>query len=271
MRIALGVEYDGTGFFGWQRLGHGPSVQAAVEKALSLVAAESVVVTCAGRTDSGVHALCQVVHLDTSVQRSDRAWALGTSSRLPPGVAVKWALRVDDTFHARHGAFARRYRYLILNRPVRAALHARLVTWERLPLDHERMANAAKVLLGKQDFSAFRSLACQAPTSHRLIRDLTISRHGELISIEIEANAFLHHMVRNIVGSLLPIGRGERPVEWMAELLAGRDRSAAGPTAPASGLVFLGPRYPATFGLDPLINLSAAHDACPVIQDHKPG
>ncbi len=269
MRIALGVEYDGSDFLGWQRLSHGPSVQAAVEKALSFVADQPLTVICAGRTDSGVHARCQVVHVDTDVDRSDRAWALGATSRLPGGIAVIWARRVDTDFHARHRAFARCYRYLILNRPVRAALHARQVTWEHAPLDHARMREAADILLGTHDFTAFRSIACQAPTAVRCVRDIRIERHGELVSIEIEANAFLHHMVRNIVGSLLPIGRGERPIAWMAELLAGRDRSLAGPTALASGLTFLGPRYPQAFGLDDLVGLRAASEPCPVILERE--
>ncbi len=256
MRLALGIEYDGTDFLGWQRLSHGRSVQGEVEAALSFVAAHPVEVTCAGRTDSGVHARCQVVHFDTIAERSERAWALGANSRLAHDVAVIWAQPVPDEFHARFGARARRYRYTILNRPIRAALDARFVTWERTPLDAPRMQLAAQALIGENDFSAFRTVQCQANTPMRNVHEITVARSGDKVIVEIEANAFLHHMVRNIVGSLLPIGRGERPVEWMAELLRGRDRGVAGPTARASGLTFLAPRYPAEWKLPAEVTLS---------------
>jgi len=249
MRIALGIEYDGTDFLGWQRLSHGATVQGAVEAALSAVAAHPVEVTCAGRTDAGVHGRCQVVHFDTEARRAMRGWTLGACANLPPSVAVLWAQEVEPSFHARFSARSRRYRYSILNRPVRAALEARYVTWERQPLDAARMHAAAQALLGEHDFGAFRAVSCQAAHARREVFAVGVRREGERVIVEIEANAFLHHMVRNIVGSLLPIGRGERPVEWIAELLAGRDREAAGPTAPASGLTFLGPRYEARWGL----------------------
>jgi tRNA pseudouridine38-40 synthase len=255
LRIALGIEYDGTDFFGWQRLSHGATVQGALEKALSFVANESIEVTCAGRTDAGVHARCQVVHFDTIAERSARGWMLGTNSQLPSSVGVRWAIPVSDAFHARFGALARRYRYTILNRAARPALDARYVTWERLPLDADAMHRAGQALLGENDFSAFRTIACQARTPFRKVHALDVRRIDDRIEVEIEANAFLHHMVRNIVGSLLPIGRGERPVEWMAELLAGRDRSVAGPTAPATGLCFIAPRYPAEHGLPDEVTL----------------
>lgn len=255
MRLALGIEYDGTDFFGWQRLSHGRSVQGEVEAALSFVADHPVEVTCAGRTDAGVHARCQVVHFDTEAVRSERAWALGTNSRLARDVAVIWARPVAEDFHARFGARARRYRYTILNRPVRAALAARFVTWERVPLDVGAMQRAAQALIGEHDFSAFRTVQCQANSPMRQVREISIARHGDEVAIEIEANAFLHHMVRNIVGSLLPIGRGERPVDWLGDLLRGRDRSVAGPTAPASGLAFLAPRYPEQWNLPAEVTL----------------
>jgi tRNA pseudouridine38-40 synthase len=255
MRIALGIEYDGTDFYGWQRLGHGPSVQAAVEQALSFVADEAIEVTCAGRTDSGVHALCQVVHFDTAVQRSERSWILGANSNLPPSVAVRWAKTVPDEFHARFGALARRYRYVIVNRAVRPALEGRYVTWERARLDVDPMRDAAQSLIGEHDFNAFRSIACQANTSMRNVHEIILERVRDRIEIQIQANAFLHHMVRNIVGSLLPIGRGERPIEWMAELLHGKDRTRAGATAPATGLSFLFPLYPDQFGLPEEVTL----------------
>jgi tRNA pseudouridine38-40 synthase len=249
MRIALGIEYDGTDFYGWQRLKSDASVQTAVESALSRVAAHPVEISCAGRTDAGVHGRCQVVHFDTEAQRDMRGWVLGACSNLPDTVAVLWAQPVAAEFHARYAARSRRYRYHILNRPVRAALDARYVTWERLPLDAERMHEAAQALVGEHDFGAFRALSCQAAHPRRTVLAVSVRREGEQLFVDIEANAFLHHMVRNIVGSLLLIGRGERPVAWMAELLAGCDRQVAGPTAAASGLTFLGPRYPSHWGL----------------------
>jgi tRNA pseudouridine38-40 synthase len=248
-RIALGIEYDGTDFLGWQTLSHGANLEDTVAAAVSFVADHPVSLTCAGRTDSGVHARCQVVHFDTSAERSVRAWALGATARLPPTVAVRWAQVVPESFHARYSALARRYRYVIVNRPVRPALEGRFVAWERHPLEVEAMHVAAQALVGEHDFSAFRSIACEARHPWRRLDEIFVIRDGERVVIEVEANAFLHHMVRNLVGSLVLVGRGERPVGWIAELLAGRDRSKAGPTAPATGLVFLGPRYPAAFGL----------------------
>ncbi|HWG10609.1 MAG TPA: tRNA pseudouridine(38-40) synthase TruA [Rhodanobacteraceae bacterium] len=249
MRIALGIEYDGTGFFGWQRLTHGPSLQAEVESALSFVADHPVEVTCAGRTDAGVHARCQVVHFDTHAERDPRAWVLGATTRLPHAVAVLWARAMPDDFHARFSARARRYRYVILNRAIRPALDARFMSWERLPLDADAMHAAAQALVGEHDFSAFRAIACQATHARRAVHALAVRRVGDHVIVEIEANAFLHHMVRNIVGSLLEVGRGERSREWIAQLLQGRDRALAGATAPPQGLTFLGPRYPAQWGL----------------------
>jgi len=254
MRIALGIEYDGTDFLGWQRLKDGPSVQGQLEQALSRVADHAVEVACAGRTDAGVHGRCQVVHFDTTARRDMRGWVLGTCSNLPASVAVLWAQPVADDFHARFSARSRRYRYRILNRPVRAALEARYVTWERLQLDAARMHEAAQALRGLHDFSAFRALSCQARHPHRTVLAVDVRREGEYVTLEIEANGFLHHMVRNIVGSLLLVGRGERPVAWMAELLAGADRQLAGPTGPATGLTFIGPRYEAHWGLPPEVS-----------------
>ncbi len=255
MRIALGIEYDGTDFCGWQRLGHAPSVQETVEKALTTVANRPVEVQCAGRTDSGVHAHCQVAHFDTDAERSMRSWVLGACSNLPPTIAVLWAQPAGDDFHARHCARARRYRYSILNRAVRPALEARYVTWWRQPLDVARMQQASRPLLGEHDFSAFRAAACQAPHARRSVHAIEVIRRDEHVIIEIQANAFLHHMVHNIVGSLLPVGIGERDVTWPGELLTGRDRTLAGPTAPAAGLAFIGPRYPASWGLPPEVTL----------------
>jgi tRNA pseudouridine38-40 synthase len=256
LRLALGIEYDGTGYFGWQRLSHGPTVQAEVERALSAVADHPVEVVCAGRTDAGVHALCQVVHFDSTALRGDRAWLLGSNTLLPGAIAVTWVRPVAADFHARFSARARRYRYTLLNRAVRPALDARQVTWERRPLDVEAMRRAASVLVGEHDFTAFRAAACQSRSPVRTLGRIAIGREGDRVVIEVEANAFLHHMVRNLVGSLLPVGRGEQPPGWIAALLAGRDRSRAGPTAPSSGLAFVGPRYPVHLGLPDEVSLA---------------
>jgi tRNA pseudouridine38-40 synthase len=251
MRIALCIEYDGTDFLGWQAQAHGPSLQAAVERAVSFVANAPTEVVCAGRTDTGVHARGQIVHFDTQAQRDERAWTLGINSGLPRTVAVLWAKPVSDDFHARYAAVARHYRYTILNRAVRPALDARFVTWERLPLDVQAMHTAAQAVIGEHDFTSFRTVHCQAHSPMRRMESIEVVRDGERVHLHFRANAFLHHMVRNLVGSLLPIGRGEKPVTWLRDLLAARDRNVAGPTAAASGLTFLGPLYPATFGLPP--------------------
>lgn len=251
-RYALGVEYDGSEYSGWQRLVRPgepdlrgeATVQTTLEQALSFVAGTPIEVTCAGRTDSGVHAACQVVHFDSPVDREPRGWVLGTTSRLPPSVCVRWCVPAAPGFHARFSARARRYRYRILNRPVRPALQRQYLTWERRALDADAMDRAAQALLGENDFSAFRTVHCQAPHARRDLQYIRIRRDGDVVEMEVQANAFLHHMVRNIVGSLLLVGRGEQPETWIAELLAGRDRTVAGPTAPSSGLVFVGPRYP---------------------------
>lgn len=246
MRYALGVEYDGSEFQGWQQLGEtgGPSVQATLQQALSSVADAPVAVVCAGRTDAGVHGQCQVVHFDSDARRDPRAWMLGTTTRLPPSVAVRWCVPVADDFHARFSARARRYRYRLLNRSVRPALYRQTLSWERRPLDAGLMHAAAQSLLGENDFNAFRSVQCQALHARRELQAISVRRDGEVVTVEVQANAFLHHMVRNIVGSLVLVGAGEQPVPWIAELLAGRDRTVAGPTAPPQGLVFVGPLYP---------------------------
>ena len=256
-RFALGVEYDGSEVSGWQRLNKPgepgrpdrprrgePTLQAAVEEALSFVAGHPVATTCAGRTDAGVHAACQVIHFDSPAQRDPRGWVLGATTRLPAAVCALWCVPVADEFHARYSARARRYRYRILNRPVRPALQRQYLSWERRPLDADAMHRAAQSLLGEHDFSAFRTIHCQAPHARRDLQAIRVTRTGEVVEIEVQANAFLHHMVRNIVGSLLPVGRGEQPEGWLGRLLAGRDRTVAGPTAPPDGLVFIGPRYP---------------------------
>lgn len=264
MRYALGVEYDGSEFSGWQRLEARGSttrgeatVQAAVEDALSFVAGHAVDVVCAGRTDAGVHAACQVVHFDSDAQREPRGWVLGATTRLPASVCVLWCTPVEEDFHARFSARARRYRYRILNRPVRPALGRQTLSWERRPLDAPAMHRAAQALLGEQDFSAFRTVHCQAPHARRDLHAIDVVRMGDIVEVEVQANAFLHHMVRNIVGSLLMIGRGDRPESWLAMVLAGRDRTLAGPTAPPDGLVFVGPRYPAAWRLPVEVTLTS--------------
>ena len=255
MRYALGIEYDGSGFQGWQRLTHGPSVQAAVESALSFVVDHPLDVVCAGRTDSGVHARCQVVHFDTEAARTPYALQQGGNSRLPGGVAILWCQPMPQDFHARYSARARRYRYTIVNRKVRAAMQRDYLTWERQPLDAEAMHRAAQALVGEHDFSAFRTVHCQAPHPNRNVHDIRVWREDDRVIVEVQANAFLHHMVRNFVGSLLLVGRGEQPEAWVGQLLAGRDRTVAGPTAPSNGLVFLGPRYPAEWSLPSEVTL----------------
>ena len=261
MRLALGVEYDGSGFSGWQRLSAAGlqeldgSLQTALEIALSKVADTRIDTICAGRTDAGVHGQCQVVHFDTDAVRDARGWVLGTTANLPPTMAVRWCVPVANEFNARFSARARRYRYRILNRSVRPGLERQYLGWERMPLDADAMHEAAQVLRGERDFSAFRSVQCQATHARRNLHEVSVRRDDDEVVVEVQANAFLHHMVRNIVGSLLLVGRGERPREWIAELLAGRDRTVAGPTAPAAGLLFLGPRYPSDCGLPAEVTL----------------
>lgn len=255
MRYALGIEYDGSEFLGWQRHGHGPTVQGAVEDALGYVANTPISVVCSGRTDARVHAACQVVHFDTDVIRQPRAWVMGCNTRLPPAVRVLWGQAVDPEFHARYSARARCYRYRILNRTIPPAMQRQFFSWERLPLDATTMHAAAQALLGEHDFSAFRTVQCQAKHPVRTVHAIDVSREHDQVVFDVRANAFLHHMVRNIVGSLIPVGRGEQDPDWPARLLAGRDRSVAGPTAPAAGLVFLGPRFPAQWSLPAEVTL----------------
>ncbi len=249
MLIACGVEYDGAGFSGWQSQPHAPSVQAEVEAALSKVADHPVQLCCAGRTDAGVHATHQVIHFETTAERRDRSWVLGTNANLPAEITLTWACRVDDNFHARFSAEARSYRYVILNREIPSALLRRRVTWVHEPLDADRMQAGAGYLLGEHDFSSYRATACQARSPVRTIHRLDIRRHGDFIYLDIEANAFLHHMVRNIAGVLMAIGRGEQAPLWAQEILEHRNRARGGVTAPSGGLYLVGVRYPQRFGL----------------------
>lgn len=255
MRYALGIEYDGSNYLGWQRLSEGSTVQAAVEQALSFVAHHPIQVVCSGRTDAGVHAHCQVVHFDSESVRTDRAWVLGTNTQLPRDVRVLWCKPMPYEFHARYSARARRYRYTILNRDIPPAMQRHFLSWERLPLNAEAMHEAAQALCGENDFTTFRTVKCQAKHPNRDLHDISVKRSGDEVIVEVQANAFLHHMVRNIVGSLLVIGRGEKETGWMAELLALKDRTQAGPTAPAEGLVFLGAKYPAEWQLPAQVTL----------------
>ncbi len=250
MRIALGVEYDGTDFSGWQAQAGTRTVQEALEGALSRVADRPVRVVCAGRTDAGVHATGQVVHFDTEVVRPERAWVLGANVHLPPEVAVCWARAVDPRFHARFSAVRRRYRYVILNRVTRPALLRGRVWWVYRPLHVDRAREAAVHLAGKHDFTSYRALACQARHPVRTVHCLEVQRVGELLYIDVVANAFLHHMVRNLAGVLVAIARGEHPPHWAREVLEARDRTLGGVTAPAAGLYLVQVNYPASFGLE---------------------
>jgi tRNA pseudouridine38-40 synthase len=250
-RIALGIEYDGSVFNGWQTQlnPHLRTVQETLEQALSRIAATPVTVICAGRTDAGVHASGQVVHFDTSVARPLKAWVHGTNTHLGRHVAVRWAEAVPADFHARFSAQSRRYRYLISNTSVRPALFGAYVTHHYAPLDADRMHEAGQALLGEQDFTSFRATGCQSRTPMRNVSELTVQRRGDLVIVDIEANAFLLHMVRNIVGTLLAIGQGDRPPGWAGELLALRDRSKAAPTAPPQGLSLVAVRYPQVYAI----------------------
>lgn len=249
MRLALGLQYDGAAFHGWQTQAGGRTVQDAVEQALAQLAGGAVPTICAGRTDAGVHATYQVVHIDPPVARPLAAWVRGVNRFLPESVAVRWAVEVPERFHARFGATARRYDYWLLNDPVRSPLLARRTGWLARPLRLEPMREAARQLAGRHDFSAFRSAECQAASPVRDMRELDIERVGNLIRFRLVANAFLHHMVRNIVGSLVYVGLGRQPPRWIAEVLQGGDRSAAAPTFAAAGLYLTGVEYDPAFGL----------------------
>lgn len=252
MRIAAIVEYDGSGFSGWQWQSGVRTVQQSLETALTRVADAPVRVVTAGRTDTGVHATGQVVHFDTEAVRDPHAWVRGTNSNLPRDVAVLWAGQASAEFHARFAATGRHYHYCILNRAVRPTYLSDRISWDYRPLDVERMQEAAVHLLGQHDFSSYRAVQCQAKHPVRELRALDIQRHGDRIVIHVYANAFLHHMVRNIAGVLCAIGAGERPPDWAREVLEARDRTRGGITAPPDGLYLTRVEYPQHFGIPQL-------------------
>ena len=249
MRIALGLEYCGTAFRGWQSQAGGGTVQDALEGALAAIAGERVATICAGRTDAGVHASHQVVHFDTGAERPLTAWVRGVNSHLPDGVAVRWAKPLSDEFHARFSARGRRYRYLLLNRPQRPGLWQGRVGWFHMPLDLAAMRDGASKIVGEHDFSSFRAAECQAKSPVKTLWKAEVRQTGNLFVFDFEASAFLHHMVRNLVGSLVYIGKGVKSPDWMDELLAARDRKVAAPTFSPAGLYFGGPIYEPHWGL----------------------
>ena len=266
MKIALGVQYDGSQYYGWQHQPGLRTVQGVLEKSIAKVAANTVSVTCAGRTDTGVHGMNQVVHFDSPIERPLKSWIYGTNSHLPKDVVVTWVKEVDDDFDARFSATARRYRYIIYNHTVRSAHMRGFVTWHYHHLDATLMHQEAQVLLGEQDFSSFRSSQCQSNTAMRCINAISVRRHGDLIFVDVEANAFLHHMVRNIVGVLMSIGSGRLQSGWISELLALKDRSKGAETAPPYGLYLLDVKYsdryqiPSFLSYPLFIDLSFCHD-----------
>ncbi|MDB5968094.1 MAG: tRNA pseudouridine synthase [Hydrocarboniphaga sp.] len=248
-RWAAAVEYVGTRYSGWQSQPHAISVQGELEAALSRVAAHPVAISAAGRTDAGVHGYAQVIHFDSLSVRSPYAWLLGTNANLPADISLRWVQAVRDDFHARHSAVARRYRYVMHNSRARSALLSDRAAWLAWTLDADAMHRAAQHLAGELDFSAFRGSQCQSNTPMRCITDIAVHRENDFVLLDIRANAFLHHMVRNIAGTLIEVGSGRRSEAWVAEVLAGRDRTRAGMTAPAQGLYFVAADYPSEFGI----------------------
>lgn len=249
MKYAVAIEYAGSAYCGWQRQPHCDSIQQCLEAALGFVADHGVELACAGRTDSGVHAIEQIAHFETRAERSERAWVLGANCRLPQDIRIKWVTPVAQEFHARFSAVARSYRYIILNSAVPSAVFHQRACWEFRPLDHVLMHDCAQMLVGEHDFSSFRAVGCQARSSRRDLQEIDISRHGELIYLDIKANAFLYHMVRNIAGSLMAVGKGEQDSSWFASMFAACDRRLADVTAPSAGLYFLQAFYPPRFKL----------------------
>ena len=262
-RIAVGIEYDGSTWSGWQAQSGSPTIQAEVQTALSRVLDHEGVVTAAGRTDAGVHARAQVAHFDTGALRSERALVLGVNTHLPAEIALRWARGVPEHFHARYSAQSRTYRYCILNRSARGPLSRSRVAFVHRRLEIEPMRVAAALLLGTHDFSAFRAAECQAKSPVRDLQALRVERRGDFVLLEVRANAFLHHMVRNLAGLLIHVGQGEAPPSLARELLEGRDRRLAPATAPAAGLYLWHVQYPAGFGLPDDSDIMPAPTGCP--------
>jgi len=249
VRLALGISYNGQAYDGWQSQPSGRTVQDHLEGALARFAAQPVTTVCAGRTDAGVHGLMQVVHLDTPVRREDFSWVRGTNTFLPPDIAVQWARPVPDSFHARNSARGRRYAYVLLESAVRPSVEAGRVGWVFRPLDADAMREAASFLVGEHDFTSFRASSCQSPTPVKTLQPVQISRRGPYWRFEFQANAFLHHMIRNLMGCLVYVGQGLHEPGWMREVLEARSRDAAAPTFSPDGLYFLGPLYEPHWGL----------------------
>ncbi len=260
MRLALGISYNGQAYEGWQSQSSGRTVQDRLEHALSQFAAQPVSTVCAGRTDAGVHGLMQVVHFDTALNREEFSWVRGTNRFLPPDIAVQWARPVPDAFHSRACATARRYAYVVLESPVRPSVDAGRVGWVFRPLDAAAMQAAAALVIGQHDFTSFRASACQAKTPVKTMRRIAITHRGPYWRFEFEADAFLHHMIRNLMGCLLQVGQGHQPASWMGQVLAARDRDAAAPTFSPDGLYFLGPVYGPEWNLP---SRTAAYDWLP--------
>jgi len=249
VKIALGVEYDGTCFSGWQIQPSQRTVQGCLYEALHKITGEKTKIVAAGRTDSGVHAIQQVVDFETNAERAERNWILGLNSNLPDDMNVTWARPVDDEFSARFSALSRSYRYLILNRVSRSSVYAKKMWWVFAPLDIDRMQAAADLLIGCHDFSAFRAKLCQAHSPIKTIEYIKVSKQGDCIAVDVKAQSFLHHMVRNLLGVLVPIGQGVKPVEWAREVLESRDRAQGGVTSPPEGLYFINVDYPEEYKL----------------------
>ncbi|MCP4983189.1 MAG: tRNA pseudouridine(38-40) synthase TruA [Gammaproteobacteria bacterium] len=249
VKYAVGVEYSGTAYCGWQRQPHCSSVQQNLESALGFVADHPLELVCAGRTDSGVHAIEQVAHFEAHVQRSERAWVLGANCRLPRDIRVKWVVPVEDEFHARFSARSRAYRYIILNAVVPSAIFHDRACWELKHLDQNVMHDCAQIIVGEHDFSSFRAAGCQSKSAHRKVHEISISRVDELVYLDVTANAFLYHMVRNLAGSLIAVGRGDRDSKWFQQVFQAGDRNLAEVTAPAAGLYLLHATYDAKFKL----------------------
>lgn len=260
MRLALGISYNGQAYDGWQSQPSGRTVQDHLEAALARFAAQPIATVCAGRTDAGVHGLMQVVHFDSPVERAEFSWVRGTNSFLPPDIAVQWARHVPDEFHARNSAKGRRYAYVLLESPVRPSVEAGRAGWVFRPLDQQAMEQAAAHLLGEHDFTSFRASSCQSPTPVKRMDAIRIARRGAYWRFEFEANAFLHHMIRNLMGCLVLVGQGLQRPDWMREVLLARSRDAAAPTFSPDGLYFLGPIYEQKWELP---SRTAAYDGLP--------